>query len=329
MPKTALITGITGQDGSYLAELLLSKGYEVHGIIRRASSFNTGRIDHLVKDPHDKDVKMFLHFGDLTDSASLMRIIEKVKPDEVYNMASMSQVRVSFDIPVYTADVTALGVARILETLKTMKPDTKFYQASSSEMFGTTPPPQNESSPLSPQSPYGCAKVYSYWMTRSYRNGYNMFATNGILFNHESPRRGETFVTKKIVRAAVRIKLGKAKEVFLGNLETLRDWGYAGDYVKAIHMIMQADRPDDWVVATGENHTIKEFAGKTFGLLGLKFSDYCNYDSRYTRPIDVYELCGDSTKIQNELGWKPEVSFEGLIDIMVKAVYDEEVKCNE
>lgn len=327
--KTALITGITGQDGSYLAELLMSKGYEVHGIIRRASLFNTGRIDSLYKDPHDKDAKMYLHFGDLTDSASLMSIFEKVKPDEVYNMASMSQVRVSFDIPVYTADVTGLGVARILEVLKSMKPDTKFYQASSSEMFGSTPPPQNEDSAFKPQSPYGCAKLYGYWMTKNYRTGYNLFATNGILFNHESPRRGETFVTKKIVRAAVRIKLGKDKEVFLGNLETLRDWGYAGDYVKAIHMIMQAVKPDDWVVATGESHTIKEFAEKTFELLGLNFYNYCHYDSRYIRPNDVYELCGDSSKLRNELGWKPEVNFEGLIDIMVKSVYDEEAKCNE
>ena len=328
MTKKALLTGITGQDGSYLAELLTEKGYEVHGIIRRASLFNTTRIDHLYKDPHDKDAKMFLHFGDMSDSASLVRVLQVVKPDEVYNLASMSQVRASFDIPVYTGDITGLGVARMLEAIRVVKPDTKFYQAGSSEMFGASSPPQNEDTNFYPQSPYGCAKLYGYWMTKTYRTGYKMFASNGILFNHESPRRGDTFVTKKIVRAAVRIKLGKEKEVYLGNLETLRDWGYAGDYVRAIYMILQATEPDDWVVATGENHTIREFAEKVFKSLGLDFYEYSHYDTRYTRPNDVYELCGDSTKIRAKLGWEPEVNFEQLIDMMVKSAYDEEVKCN-
>lgn len=323
--KKALISGITGQDGSYLAELLIGEGYEVHGIIRRASMFNTGRIDHLYLDPHDKDAKMFLHFGDMSDSNSLIRAIREIQPDEVYNLASMSQVRVSFDIPEYTGDITGLGVTRVLEALKNNKPDTKFYQASSSEMFGASPPPQNEDTPFRPQSPYGCAKLYGYWITRMYRTGYKMFASNGILMNHESPRRGETFVTMKIVRAAVRIKLGKEKVVFLGNLETLRDWGFAGDYVRAIHMIMQAGEPDDWVVATGENHTIREFAERVFGSLGLDFFACSNYDNRYLRPNDVYSLCGDSTKIRTKLGWKPEVNFDGLIDLMVKEVYDQEV----
>lgn len=324
--KKALISGITGQDGSYLAEFLLSKGYEVHGIVRRASLFNTKRIDHLYKNSHDKDTNLLLHFGDLTDAISLVNIIEGVQPDEFYNLGSMSQVRVSFDIPVYTGMTTGVGVACVLEALRAVKPNTKFYQASSSEMYGSSLPPQSENTLFKPQSPYGCAKLYGYWMTRVYRTGYDMFASNGILFNHESPRRGETFVTQKIVRSAVKIKLGKEKEVFLGNLETMRDWGYAGDYVKAIYMILQADKPDDWVVATGENHTVKEFAEKVFQLLGLNFYDYCNYDSRYERPNDVYNLCGDSTKIQTELGWKPEVNFEGLIDLMVKAVYDEEAQ---
>lgn len=324
--KKALISGITGQDGSYLTELLMSEGYEVHGIIRRASLFNTGRIDHLYKDPHDKDAKMFLHFGDLSDTNSLIRALSMVEPDEVYNLASMSQVRVSFDIPEYTGDITGLGVARMLEAIKTVNPAIRFYQASSSEMFGASPPPQNEDTPFRPQSPYGCSKLFGYWMTRTYRTGYNMFAANGILFNHESPRRGETFVVKKIVRAAVRIKLKKQDKVFLGNLETLRDWGYAKDYVRAIHMILQADAPDDWVVATGENHTIREFAEKVFSMLGLDFYTCSDYDDRYTRPNDVYELLGDSTKIRTKLGWEPEVNFEQLVDIMVKEVYDDEVK---
>jgi len=326
MAKKALVSGITGQDGSYLAELLVNKGYEVHGIIRRASMFNTGRIDHLYKDPHDKDARLWLHFGDMSDSMSLAGVLAMVQPDEVYNLASMSQVRASFDIPIYTGDITGVGVGRMLEAIRKIKPDTKFYQAGSSEMFGASSPPQNEGTAFKPQSPYGCAKLYGYWITKTYRTGYNMFASNGILFNHESPRRGETFVTKKIVRAAVRIKLGKDKEVFLGNLETLRDWGFAGDYVEAMHLILQANKPEDWVVATGENHTIKEFAERVFKSLGLDFYSYCNYDDRYIRPNDVYELKGDSTKIRTELGWKPKVNFEQLIDMMVKSVYDEEAK---
>ena len=326
--KKALITGITGQDGSYLAELLLGKGYEVHGIIRRASLFNTGRIDHLYNDPHDKDAKVFLHFGDMSDSVSLVRVLRIVEPDEVYNLASMSQVRVSFDIPEYTGDVTGVGVARILESIRAENPSIKFYQASSSEMFGASPPPQNEDTPFRPQSPYGCAKLYGYWMTRTYRTGYKMFASNGILFNHESPRRGDTFLTKKIVRSAVRIKLGKEKMIFLGNLDILRDWGYAGDYVRAMHMILQAPEPEDWVVATGESYTAKEFAEKVFANLGLNFYDHSHYDKRYSRPNDVYELCGDASKIRTKLGWKPEVNFEQLIGLMVKSVYDEEKRCD-
>jgi len=324
--KKALIMGITGQDGSYLAELLLSEGYEVHGVIRRASLFNTGRIDHLYKDSHDKDAKMFLHFGDMSDSVSLVRILRLVQPAEVYNLASMSQVRASFDIPEYTGDVTGLGVTRLLEAIRIVDPAIRMYQASSSEMFGASPPPQNEDTPFRPQSPYGCAKLYGYWMTRTYRTGYNLFAGNGILFNHESARRGDTFVTKKIVRAACRIKLGYESKVYLGNLETLRDWGYAKDYVRAIRKILLADEPDDWVVATGENHTIREFAEKAFEALDLDFYKCSDYDDRYTRPNDVYELRGDASKIREKLGWKPEVNFEQLIGIMVKETYDEEAK---
>ena len=298
----------------------------MHGVIRRASLFNTGRIDHLYKDPHDKDARMWLHFGDMSDSMSLAGIVGMVQPDEVYNLASMSQVRASFDIPIYTGDITGVGQTRMLEALRNVKPDTKIYFAGSSEMFGASPPPQNEDTVFRPQSPYGAAKLYGYWITKTYRTGYNMFASNGILFNHESPRRGDTFVTKKIVRAAVRIKLGKEKTVFLGNLETLRDWGYAGDYVVAMYLILQAAKPDDWVVATGEKHTIREFAERSFQSLGLDFYSYCDYDDRYARPNDVYELCGDSSKIRTQLGWKPKVNFEQLIDMMVKSVYDEEAK---
>ena len=318
--KVALITGITGQDGSYLADLLVAKGYQVHGIVRRGSTINTDRVDSLLVQG-----KVHLHFGDLTDANSIVSLLVKVKPDEVYNLGAMSHVKVSFEVPEYTAQTTGLGSVRILEALRALgMKDTKYYQASSSEMFGISPPPQNENSPFMPQSPYGCAKLYSYWITKTYRNAYGMFACNGILFNHESPRRGETFVTKKIVRAAVRIKLGLQDKVALGNLKAMRDWGFAGDYVQAIYQIMQHDKPDDFVVATGHHHTIEEFATKVFEKLGLKFTDYLEINPVYFRPNEVPDLMGDATKIKTVLGWKPEVDFEGLINMMVEEALKEE-----
>lgn len=319
--KRALVTGITGQDGSYLAELLLTKGYEVYGIQRRTSTITTDRIDHIMEP--GGPVKTF--YADLEDANSLLNVLMKVKPDELYNLASMSHVRISFDLPVYTGMVTGLGVARWLEALRTLgAKDTRFYQASSSEMFGASPPPQSEDTPFKPQSPYGCAKLYGYWMTRCYRLGYDMWAANGILFNHESPRRSENFVTKKIVRAAVRIKLGKQGQVCLGNLDAMRDWGFAGDYCFAIHAILTAPDPDDWVVSTGEYHSVREFAEKVFASLGMKFEDCCDIDSRFFRPNEVPALLGDSRKIRERLGWKPKVDFDGLVDMMVKAVWEEE-----
>lgn len=318
----ALITGITGQDGSYLAELLLEKGYEVFGTQRRSSSFNSARIDHLLEP--EKIVKTY--YADLTDANSIADVLSKVQPDEVYNLGAQSHVKVSFDNPIYTADTNALGPLRILEALRHIKPDCKFYQASSSEMFGSSGPPQNENTAFQPQSPYGCSKLFAYWITRCYRTGYNMFACNGILFNHESPRRGETFATKKIVRAAVRIKLGKQKKVELGNLDAVRDWGYSKDYMEAIYMIMQYEKPADWLVATGEMHSVKDFAQRTFRILGLKFEDYVVYSSDYTRPNEVPALCGDSIKTKTLLGWKPRTSYEELIQMMVKEAYDEELR---
>ena len=315
MSKTALITGISGQDGSYLAELLLTKGYEVHGIVRRASSINTWRIDHIIND-------IQLHFGDLTDACSVMNVIKKIQPDEVYNLASMSHVRVSFDVPLYTGMATGLGVATMLECLRILKPDTRFYQASSSEMFGVSPAPQNENTRFQPQSPYGCAKLYGYWMTKTYRAGYGMFASNGILFNHESPRRGETFVTKKIVRSAVRIKLGLQKEIRLGNLEAKRDWGFAGDYVEAIYKILQHKEPDDFVIATEEYYSIKEFAEKVFNKLGLDFYKYLKFDDKYTRPNEVPELRGDASKTRKILNWQPKVKLDQLIDMMLENEFE-------
>lgn len=318
--KKVLITGITGQDGSYLAELLLEKGYEVHGVQRRTSTITTERIDELLIPGWIRT-----HYGDLADTNSIVSLLMKVKPDEVYNIGSMSHVRVSFDIPEYTAQVTGLAPTRILEALRSLgMTDTKFYQASSSEMFGVSSPPQNEETPFRPQSPYGCAKLYAYWMTKAYRTGYDMFACNGILFNHESPRRGETFVTKKIVRAAVRIKLGFQKKVDLGNLDAKRDWGHAKDYVRAIYMIMQHSEPDDFVVSTGEYHTVREFAEEVFQQLGLKFGEYVEISNRYFRPNEVPELLGDSTKIRKTLGWKPKISFEQLVSSMVESVWNEE-----
>jgi GDPmannose 4,6-dehydratase len=314
----ALITGITGQDGSYLAELLLKKGYEVSGIVRRGSTINTPRINHLID-------KLDLHFGDLSDANSITSILLKTKPDEVYNIGSMSHVRVSFDVPEYTGQITGLGPTRVLEALKTLgMTDTKFYQASSSEMFGISVPPQNELTPFQPQSPYGCAKLYAYWMTKAYRRGYNMFACNGILFNHESPRRGETFVTKKIVRKAVRIKLGLEDKIYLGNLSAKRDWGHARDYMEAVYLIMHHSIPDDFVVATEEYYSVQEFAEKVFNKLNLELDDHIVIRDKYKRPNEVPELRGDATKIRDTLGWKPKVGFDELINEMIKDVQIEE-----
>lgn len=317
MSKVACLSGITGQDGSYLAELLLSKGYEVHGIVRRGSTINTTRINHLID-------KIILHYGDLADANSIVSILSKIKPDEVYNMGSMSHVRVSFDIPEYTGNITGLGVCRLLEVIRSLELKCKFYQASSSEMFGLSPPPQNENTVMLPASPYGCAKLYGYHMTRAYRFGYGMFACNGILFNHSSPRRGETFVEKKIVRKAVRIKLGLEDKIYLGNLDAKRDWGFAGDYIEAIYMIMQHSIPDDFVVATGEYYSVKEFAEKVFKKLNLDMNNHIVIDDRYFRPNEVPELRGDAIKIKNVLGWKPKVNFNQLIDMMVESVMKEE-----
>ena len=316
--KKALITGITGQDGSYLAELLLSKDYEVHGLIRRASTFNTARIEHIYKDPHN-GARLFLHYGDMTDMASLVDIIYNLRPDEVYHLAAQSHVRVSFDLPVYTGDVTALGTIRILEVIRKSGVQARFYQASSSEMFGSSRPPQNESTIFEPQSPYAAAKVYAYWLTRQYRQGYQMFATNGILFNHESPRRGETFVTRKITRAVAAIIAGKQNELYLGNLEARRDWGYAPDYVAAMWKMLQVEGPDDFVVATGEAHSVRDFLDETFGYVNLDWHDYVKIDPRYFRPNEVDYLQGDPGKARRLIGWEPRVMFKDLVRIMVDA----------
>jgi len=318
--KKALITGITGQDGSYLADLLLEKGYEVHGIIRRASTFNTGRIDHLYEDPHVHGVKLFLHYADLADSASLMKLIYNLKPDEIYHLGAQSHVRVSFDIPEYTADVTGLGTIRILEAMRETGVKSRFYQASSSEMFGKVQDvPQKETTPFWPRSPYGVAKVYAYWATVNYRESYGMHTTNGILFNHESPRRGETFVTRKITRAVAAIKQGKQKELYLGNLDAKRDWGYAPEYVEAMWMMLQQDTPDDYVVATGETHTIREFLEIAFGHVDLDWKEFVKYDARYERPAEVELLVGDASKAKRQIGWEAKVRFAQLVQIMVDA----------
>ncbi|KKN17163.1 hypothetical protein LCGC14_0968630 [marine sediment metagenome] len=322
MKKIALITGTTGQDGSYMAELLLEKGYEVHGLQRRTSTMTTGRVDHIL----EPEGQLHTHFADLADANSIVALLVKVQPDEIYNLGSMSHVAVSFDIPEYTGQVTGLGPARILEAMRSLgMTGVKYYQASSSEMFGSSPPLQDENTPFQPQSPYGCAKLYAYHMTKAYRAGYGMFACNGILFNHESPRRGETFVTQKIVRAAVRIKLGLQKKVRLGNLSALRDWGFAGDYMQAIWMIMQHDEPEDFVVATGEHYSIQEFANRVFDRLGLKFTDCVVVDDKYFRPNEVPDLRGNPAKINGVLGWVPLVDFEGLIDMMVESVWEQEM----
>lgn len=319
--KKALITGVTGQDGSYLAELLLSKGYEVHGIIRRSSVFNTSRIDHLYQDPHDPQARLFLHYGDLTDGTGLRRILEKVQPDEVYNLAAQSHVKVSFEQPEYTADVVATGTLRLLEALrdymKVSGKDVRIYQAGSSEMFGASPPPQNERTPFYPRSPYAVSKVAAYWYAVNYREAYGMFICNGILFNHESPRRGETFVTRKITRAVGRIKMGLQKKLYLGNLEARRDWGYAGDYAEAMWLMLQQPEPDDYVIATGESHSVREFLEEAFTYAGLDWRDYVEIDPRYFRPTEVDDLQGDPTKAREKLGWRPRVTFKELVRMMV------------
>lgn len=317
--KKALITGITGQDGSYLTELLLEKGYEVHGIIRRSSSFNTERIDHLYTDPHINDVRMFLHYGDLSDSSNLSRILEKIQPDEIYNLAAQSHVRVSFDMPEYTADVTGLGTIRLLDAIKETQIKTKFYQASTSELYGkVVETPQTEKTPFYPRSPYACAKVYSYWITVNYRESYDMYACNGILFNHESPRRGETFVTKKITHAIARILNKEQDKLYLGNLDSKRDWGYAKDYVEAMWLMLQQEKADDYVIATGETHSVREFLDEAFGLVGLDWKRYVEIDPRYYRPAEVDLLLGDPTKAKEKLGWKPKTTFKELVKIMLE-----------
>lgn len=318
--KKALITGITGQDGSYLADLLLEKGYEVHGIIRRASTFNTSRLDHLYADPHVHGVKLFLHYGDLADALNMTRLIDRVGPDEIYHLGAQSHVRVSYDIPEYTGDVTALGTIRILEAIRETKIPARFYQASSSEMFGKVQAvPQTETTPFWPRSPYAVAKVYGYWATVNYRESYGMHASNGILFNHESPRRGETFVTRKITRAVAAIKLGRQKELFLGNLDAKRDWGYAPEYVEGMWRMLQQAEGDDYVLATNETHTVREFVEAAFGHVGLDWKEHVRFDARYERPAEVDLLIGDPAKAKSKLGWEPRVRFKELVQIMVDA----------
>ena len=335
--KKAFITGITGQDGSYLAELLLSKGYEVHGMIRRSSSFNTGRIDHIYRDPHEANTRLLLHYGDLNDASSINRLLREIHPDEIYNLGAQSHVRVSFDVPEYTGEVDALGAVRILEGIREAGLSTRFYQASSSELYGkVVETPQRETTPFYPRSPYACAKAYAFYITLNYRESYNMFACNGILFNHESPRRGETFVTRKITRAAARIKLGLQDRLYLGNLEAKRDWGFAGDYVEAMWRMLQADQPGDYVVATGETHSVREFAELVFGSLGMPLAwegkgeketgidretgrKVIEIDPRYFRPAEVDLLLGDAAKAKRELGWEPKTSFPELVKMMTQA----------
>lgn len=319
--KKALITGITGQDGSYLTELLLSKGYEVHGLIRRASTFNTRRIDHIYSDPHNNGnkVHLYLHYGDLSVGETLLEVIYNIKPDEVYNLAAQSHVKVSFEMPEYTGDITGLGTVRILEAIRKSGIETRFYQASTSEMFGSAKPPQNEHTPFEPRSPYAIAKVYSYWITRNYREGYKLFASNGILFNHESSRRGETFVTRKITRALAAIKAGTQSTLYLGNLDSKRDWGYAPEYVEAMWMMMQQPEPEDFIIGTGESHSVREFLDEAFGYAGLKWQDHVQIDPRYFRPTEVDFLQADAGKAKKELGWEPRVKFHELVRIMVDA----------
>ncbi len=317
--KKALISGITGQDGSYLAELLLLKGYEVHGLIRRASTFNTARIDHLYQDPHEQDARLFLHYADLSDGARLVTLISQIRPDEVYNLAAQSHVRVSFDEPEHTADTTGTGAIRLLEAVRLAGVDTRYYQASSSELYGSTPPPQSETTPFHPRSPYAAAKLYAYWITKNYREAYGMFAVNGILFNHESPRRGETFVTRKITRAVAAIAAGRQEHLYLGNLDAIRDWGYAAEYVEGMWRMLQAERPDDYVLATGIGLTVRDFLDEAFSHVGLDWQRHVRFDERYLRPTEVDALVGDPTKAHAALGWKPTVDGRDLARIMVDA----------
>ena len=317
--KKALITGITGQDGSYLAELLLAKGYEVHGLMRRSSTFNTRRIDHLYVDPHEAGARFFLHYGDLSDSGQLTYLIYNLQPGEIYHLAAQSHVRVSFDMPEYTGDISGLGVTRLLEAIRRSGIKTRFYQASSSELYGSVPPPQNEETPMQPRSPYAAAKLYAYWMVRNYREAYGLFAVNGILFNHESPRRGETFVTRKITRAVARIKLGLQEKLYLGNLEACRDWGYAPDFVEGMWLMLQQETADDYVLATGESHSVREFLEAAFAHAELDWRQYVKIDPRYFRPIEVDALLGDAAKARRLLGWEPRVSFGELVRLMVDA----------
>ncbi|HOT76271.1 MAG TPA: GDP-mannose 4,6-dehydratase [Candidatus Wallbacteria bacterium] len=316
--KKALITGITGQDGSYLAELLLKKGYEVYGVIRRSSSFNTGRIDHIYQDPHTPEVKLKLIYGDLNDASSLNRILREVQPDEIYNLGAQSHVRVSFDVPEYTGEVTGMGALRILDAIRETGVKTRFYQASSSELYGKVQEvPQRETTPFYPRSPYACAKLYAYWMTVNYREAYNLYACNGILFNHESPRRGETFVTRKITKAIAAIKYGLQDKLFLGNLDSKRDWGFAGDYVEAMWLMLQQDKPDDYVIATGETYSVRQFLEEAFGCAGMDWQKYVQIDKRYFRPTEVDLLIGDASKAKKILGWEPKVKFKELVKMMV------------
>ena len=320
MSKVAFLTGVTGQDGSYLLEFLLNKGYEVHGLIRRSSTFTTERIDHIYRDRHDSNAKYFLHYGDLSDASNLNRLLKKIRPEEIFHLGAQSHVRVSFDMPEYTANVTGLGTVRILEAILESGIDTKFYQASSSEMFGRVQEaPQSEDTAFYPRSPYGCSKVFSYWTTVNYREAYNLFAVNGILFNHESPRRGETFVTRKITRSIARIVAGKQKSLFLGNLDAKRDWGYAPDYVEAMWLMLQQDKPDDFVISTGDSHSVREFLDEAFSLVDLKFDKFVEMDEQYLRPTEVDLLIGDNSKAKKVLGWEPKVGFKELVKIMVTA----------
>jgi len=320
--RRALVTGVTGQDGSYLAELLIAKGYEVHGVIRRASTFNTGRIDHLYRDPHDPEARLFLHHGDLSDGSGLRHLVEQAQPDEIYNLGAQSHVRVSFDAPEYTADVTGSGTLRLLAAFRDYQrasgKDVRFYQAGSSEMFGSARPPQSEATPFHPRSPYAVAKVSAHWYAVNFRESYDLFIANGILFNHESPRRGETFVTRKITRAATRIKLGLQERLYLGNLDAKRDWGFAGDYVEAMWRMLQAERPDDFVVATGEAYSVRELLDRTFGALDLDWNAHVTIDPRYFRPAEVDHLLGDASKARSALGWEPKVGFDALVKMMVE-----------
>jgi GDPmannose 4,6-dehydratase len=319
MTKRALITGVTGQDGSYLSELLLGKGYEVHGLIRRASTFNTERLEPIYRDPHEPHVRFLMHYGDLSDSGSLVNLIRELNPDEIYHLGAQSHVKVSFQIPEYTSDATGMGTVRILEAIRASGVETRFYQAGSSEMFGSAPPPQNESSPFHPRSPYGVAKLFAHWMTVNYREAHGLYAANGILFNHESERRGETFVTRKVTRAVARIKAGLQDRLYLGNLDAKRDWGYAPEYVEAMWLMLQQERPDDYVIATGEAHTVKEFVEIAFERAGLDWERYVEIDPSYFRPSEVDHLRGDPGKAKKELGWEPKTKFEDLARLMVDA----------